>query len=203
MPKKLIRGNAGTLVPTSARSSGMAISTTGAGLIATGYVVGQTAKGVSSIVTATVELVGTTIESVATCVNAYFNYLEECQRTRQVEIWSHTVIMETREHTKQLEIQKEQLVFIAIQETRRIESNAEITSQQIKEVQEIRRQKAQIINVLLNQHNQLHTAFLDQASSGSQNLSLDERVRLEGLRSDIINRLQDLERTVASLAQTL
>jgi hypothetical protein len=158
---------------------------------------------VATAYAAKVNLVATTVHSLAECAKVYANYAAECQRTRQVEIWSHTVIEEAREQTRQMEIQAEAMVRAVLEQTRSIESNAEITLAQLDDVRAARDARMELVRSFLKQHHELNRFFLQQTESGIQNLSIDERVTLSKYREEVLQRLRELESALGSLAKTL
>ena len=203
MPRKIQRTDSHSLSKTSASKKELAVTDLGVGMLAASYAYGQTVQAAATVYAATANLVATTVQSLAECGKAYFNYIEECQRTRQVEIWSATVIAVAREQTQQMEIQAEALIFDAREQTRRIEIHAEITREQIRDTQAARDARMEIVRTFLDEHHRLHELFINQRESGLQNLSVDERVHLSKYRDDVLQRLRELESAIASLAHTL
>lgn len=203
MPRKIQRTSSTSLSKPSSPRTELAITDRGAGMLAASYAYGQTVQAAATVYAATANLVATTVQSVAECGKAYFNYVEECQRTRQVEIWSATVIAEARESTHQMEIQAAALIFDAQEQTRRIEIQAEITKDQIHDTQAAREARMEIVRTFLGEHHNLNKLLIDQSGSGIQNLSVEERVHLAKYRDDGLQRLRELEFAITSLANVL
>ena len=206
MPRRISRENSTNLSKREPARVDIQLSNSGAIALGAGAMtigVGMTAQAAATAYAATVNLVATTVHSLAECATAYMNYAAERQRTRQVEIWSYTVLAEARERTHQLEIQAQAMVLAAREETRRIEINAELTVAQIRDTQAAREARMEIVRSFLEQHQQLNRLFLQQSESGIQNLSIDERVTLTKYRDDVLQRLRELETALGSLAKTL
>ena len=206
MPKRINREQSTELTDRRGSRYDIEISNAGLGAVGIGMAslgVGMTAKAAAEVYSATANMVATTVHSLATCAAAYANYVAECQRTRQVEIWSYTVLKEARERTHQMEIQAEAMVLAATEQTRRVELNAEITVAQIRDTQAARDARMEIVRSFLEQHQQLNRLFLQQNESGIQNLSIDERVTMNKYRDDVLQRLRELEVALGSLAKTL
>jgi len=207
MPRKIKRSSLMSSPQLAITDKGAAILSVGHATAetvkATGQVTAETVKAAAQVYTATANLVATTVQSMAECGKAYFNYLEECQRTRQVEIWSYTVSATAREHTHQLEIQAKALVLDAREQTRHVEIQAEITMEQLQNVQAARSARMEIVRTFLDEHHRLHELMIHQSSSGLQNLSVDERVHLTKYRDDVLQRLRELESAITTLGNTL
>lgn len=206
MPKRINREQSKELSKPSEKRHDVQISNAGlvavgAGLTSLG--VGMTAKAAAEVYSSTVNLIATTVHSLAECATAYANYAAECQRTRQVEIWSCTVLEEARERTHQMEIQAKAMVLAAKEQTRRVELNAEITVAQIHDTQAARDARMEIVRSFLTEHQKLNRLFLEQNESRIQNLSIEERVSLTRYRDDVLLRLRDLETALGTLAKTL
>lgn len=172
-------------------------------MLAAGYAYGQTVQAAATVYAATAQAVASTVHSLAECGKAYFNYLEECQRTRQVEIWSATVIAEARERTHQMEIHAAALIADAEEQTRRVKIQAEVTKEQIRDIQDARGARMEIVRAFLNEHHRLHKLLISQSASGLKNLSPDERVHLTESRDSVLQRLRELESAIAALANGL
>ena len=188
------------------RSSGhseFAIGDRGAGMLAAGNAYGQTVQSAATVYAATANVVASTVHSLAECGKAYFNYLEECQRTRQVEIWSATVIAEARERTRQMENHAAALIADAEEQTRRVKIQANITKEQIRDTKDARAARMEIVRAFLNEHHRLHKLLINQSGSGHKNLSPDQRVHLTETRDNVLQRLRELESAIASLANGL
>jgi len=179
MPRKIQRSGSITAAPQ------MVITDSGAAILALGHAAAEISKAQAQIYTASAMLLATTVQSLAECSKGYFNYLEACQRTRQVEIWSYTVIAEAREHTRQIEIQ------------------AEIVLRQLEDVQSSREARMEVVRTFLGEHHRLHELFIHQSGSEIQNLTIEERVHLTQSRDLVLQRLRDLESALASLANAL
>lgn len=173
----------------------------GAGAMTIG--VGMTAQAAATVYAATANLISTTVKSLADCATAYANYAAECQRTRQVEIWSHTVLEEARERTRQMGMQAEAFVTAAREQTRRVEVRAEVTIIQVKDVQAAREARMEIVRSFLDQHRHLHSLFNSRNESASGNLSIKERTTLGEYRDSVLQRLRELETVLGELAKTL
>lgn len=173
----------------------------GAGAMTIG--VGMTAQAAATVYAATANLVSTTIHSLAECATAYTNYAAECQRTRQVEIWSYTVLEEARARTRQMEIQAEALVTTAREQTRRVELRAEATILQVRDVKAAREARMEIVRSFLDQHRHLHSLFTSRNESAIGNLSIEERTTLGECRDSTLQRLRELETVLGELAKTL
>ena len=89
MPRKIQRSSPSSPAPQ------LAITDTGAAYLAIAHLGAETTKAAAQVYSATANLVATTVQSLAECAKAYFNYLEVCERTRQVEIWSATVLADS------------------------------------------------------------------------------------------------------------
>ena len=206
MPKKINRDQPTELsVPAEKRYD---IQVSNAGLAAIGIgmsslAVGMTAKAAADVYSSTANLVSTTVRSLADCATAYANYATECQRTRQVEIWSYSVLEEARESTRQMEIQAEAFVAAAREQTRRVELKAEATIFQVKDVEAAREARMEIVRSFLDQHRHLHTLFISRNESAIGNLSINERITLGEHRNSTLQRLRELETVLGELAKTL
>ena len=203
MPRKIPRSSSTSLSKISQSGAGFPISGRPSEMLAASIAYGQTVQAAAVVFAASANLVASTVKSLAVCADAFFNYLAECQRTRQVEIWSVTVIAEARERTRQMEIQAEALIFAASQETRRVEIEASVTMEQLRDTQEAREARMEIVRNFLDQHHRLHQVFISQSEWGLRNLTVDERVNLTKYRDAMLQRLRDLESAIASLANTL
>jgi hypothetical protein len=206
MPKRINREQSTELSKPSENRYDVQISNAGLAAVGIGMTslgVGMTAKAAAEVYSSTVNLIATTVHSLAECATAYANYAAECQRTRQVEIWSYTVLEEARERTHQMEVHAKAMVLAAREQTRRVELNAEITVAQIRDTQEARNARMEIVRYYLGEHQKLNRIFLQQNESGIQNLSIDERVSLTKYRDDVLGRLRDLETALGTLAKTL
>lgn len=181
----------------------MPLTDRGAAILTVGHLGAETIKAGAQVYTATANLMATTVQSLAECSKAYFNYLEECQRTRQVEIWSYTVIAEARERTRRIELESKSLIRLAQEHTRQIEIQADITRQQLTNVQDTRESRMEIVRTFLDEHHKLNKLFMDHSGSRTQNLSVEERVQLAKYRDEILQRLRDLESAITSLAGLL
>jgi hypothetical protein len=206
MPRKISRQQTTEL--STPRESRYDIEISNSGLAAIGVgmtslAVGMTAKAAADVYSSTANLVATTVRSLADCATAYANYATECQRTRQVEIWSYTVLEEARERTHQMEIQAEALVSAAREQTRRVELQAEATIIQAKEVQEARQARMEIVRYFLDQHNKVHASFTTGNETALGNLSIEERTTLVDHRDTVLKRLRELEMVLSELAKTL
>ncbi len=184
MPRKISRQQTTEL--STPRESRYDIEISNSGLAAIGVgmtslAVGMTAKAAADVYSSTANLVATTVRSLADCATAYANYATECQRTRQVEIWSYTVLEEARERTHQMEIQAEAA----------------------KEVQEARQARMEIVRYFLDQHNKVHASFTTGNEAALGNLSIEERTTLVDHRDTVLKRLRELEMVLSELAKTL
>ena len=202
MPRKIQRNTSTSLTKSSGRSE-LAITDRGAGMLAAGYAYGQTVQAAATVYAATANVVATTVHSLAECGKAYFNYLEECQRTRQAEIWSATVIAEARERTRQMEIHAVALIADAEEQTRRVKIQTEVTREQIRDTQDARAARMEVVRSFLSEHHRLHKLLISQSGSGLKNLSPDQRVHLTESRDDVLQRLRELESAIASLSNGL
>ena len=206
MPKKINRNQSSELyVPQTSRTD-IQISNSGAMMLGAGAMtigVGMTAQAAATVYSATANLISTTVKSLADCATAYANYAAECQRTRQVEIWSHTVLEEARERTRQMEIQAEAFVTAAREQTRRVEVRAEVTIIQVKDVQAAREARMEIVRSFLDQHRHLHSLFNSRNESAIGNLSIEERTTIGEYRDSVLQRLRELETVLGELAKTL
>lgn len=164
---------------------------------------GMTAQAAATVYAATANMVSTTVRSLADCATAYTNYAAECQRTRQIEIWSSTVLDEARERTRQMEIQAEAFVNAAREQTRRVEMLAEETIVQVRDVQAAREARMEIVRSFLDQHRHLHSLFNSRNESSTSNLSIEERTTLNDYRDSVLQRLRELEAVLGELAKTL
>ena len=197
MPRKIKRDTSKQIVPAGmppvagGEIGGIMI---GAGMITQAY---------ASVVVAQTQLITETVKSVAECFKDYCNYMAECQKTRQVEIWSATVLAEARERTHQIEIQAQAFVLEAREQTRRVEIQAEITRDQLGNVREARQAKMEIVHAFLGEHHRLHEILIHQSSSGIQNLAIEERVHLTKRRDEVLQRLRELESAITSMASAL
>jgi hypothetical protein len=206
MPKKINRNQSTELSVPRESTSDIQISNSGFVMVGGGAMmigVGMTAQAAATVYAATANLISTTVNSLAQCATAYANYAAECQRTRQVEIWSYTVLEEARERTRQMEIQAEAFVTAAREHTRRVELRAEATIIQIKDVQAARASTMEIVRPLLDQHQHLHSIFIKGSESAIGNLSIEERTTLGEHRALVLQRLRDLETVLVELAKTL
>lgn len=178
MPKKIQRYS-----PSTATTAG--ISDRGAAILAVGHVTAETVKAGAEVYKATANLISTTVQSLAECGKAYFNYLEECQRTQQIQIWSATVIAEAREHTRHIEFQ------------------AQVLLRRLDDVKASRDARMEVVRTFLDEHRRLHDLFIHQNATGLVNLSVDHRVHLTQSRDEVLRRLRDLELAIGSLASSL
>lgn len=213
MPRKIQRA--------SALRPQLAITDRGAAILAIAHLGAETTKAAAQVYTATANVLATTVQSLAECGKAYFSYLEECQRTRQVEIWSSTVIAEAREHTRrieiqavvlmrqaqehtrQMEIQAAVLIRQAQEHTRQIQIQADVTLQQLSDTQSSREARMEVVRTFLSEHHRLHELLIHQSGSGMQNLSVEERVHLTKYRDEVLQRLRELEAAITSLVNSL
>ena len=179
MPRKLQRNN------TNSPSPQMVLSDRGAAILVAGHLGAETIKAGAQVYTATAQLMASTVQSLAECSKAYFNYLEECQRTRQVEIWSYTVIAEAREHTRQIEIQ------------------AAAVLAQLQAAKSSRDARLEVVRSFLHEHHRLHELFIHQGGKNIQNLTIDERMHLTKCRDEVLQRLRDLELSITTIANAL
>ena len=161
------------------------------------------AQAYASIVVAQTQLVTETVKSLAECFKAYCGYMAECQKTRQVEIWSATVLADAREHTHRIEIQAEALILEAREQTRRVQIQAEITREQLNDTRAAREARMEIVRTFLGEHHRLHELLIHQSGSGVQNLSVEERVQLTKCRDEVLQRLRELESAITSMANAL
>ena len=109
MPRKINRNQ--SKIPPATQQSSSGIDVSDGSIMMLG--VGMTAQAAATAYAAKANLISTTIHSLAECGTAYLNYAAECQRTRQVQIWSSAVLGEARERTRQIEIQAEAMVTAA------------------------------------------------------------------------------------------
>ena len=206
MPKKINRDQPAELAVSAERRYDIQVSNVGLAAIGIGMTslaVGMTAKAAADVYSSTANLVSTTVRSLADCATAYANYTTECQRTRQVEIWSETVLEEARERTHQMEIWAEAYVAEAREQTRRVELQAEVTILQARDVEAARAARMQIVRSFLDQHHHLHGLFNSRNESAIGNLSIEERTRLGEYRDTTLQRLRELEAVLGELAKTL
>lgn len=178
MPKKIQRYSPSSVTPPG-------ISDRGAAILTVGHVTAETVKAGAEVYKATANLISTTVQSLAECGKAYFNYLEECQRTRQIQIWSDTVIAEAREHTRRIEIQ------------------AQVLLSSLEDVKASRDAKMEVVRTFLGEHRRLNDLFIHQSNRGLANLAVDQRVHLSETRDELLRRLRDLELAISSLAASL
>ena len=179
MPRKIQRSSPSSPAPQ------LAITDTGAAYLAIAHLGAETTKAAAQVYSATANLMATTVQSLAECAKAYFNYLEECERTRQVEIWSATVLAEAREHTRRIEIQ------------------ATVILRQLDDVKSSRDARMGVVRTFLGEHHRLHELFIHQSSNGLQNLSIEERVHLTKARDEVLQRLRELESSITTIANAL
>lgn len=206
MPRKINRNQSTELSAPRESVTDIQISNSGAMMIGGGAMmigVGMTAQAAATVYAATANLVSTTVRSLADCATAYANYASECQRTRQIEIWSSTVLEEARERTHQMEIQAEAFVAAAREQTRRVELQAEATIIQVRDVEAARQARMEIVRSFLDQHRQLHEIFISRNESAIGNLSVEERTTLGEYRNSTLQRLRELEMVLGELAKTL
>jgi hypothetical protein len=206
MPRKINRNPSTELSVRRESRTDIQISNSGVMMLGGGAMmigVGMTAQAAATVYAATANLIGTTIRSLADCATAYANYAAECQRTRQIEIWSWTVLDEARERTRQMEIQAEAIVTAAREHTRRVELRAEATIIQVKDVEAARAARMEIVRSFLDQHRHLHSLFNTRNESALGNLSIEERTTLGAYRDSVLQRLRELETVLGELAKTL
>ncbi|NJK91584.1 MAG: hypothetical protein HC904_07025 [Blastochloris sp.] len=179
------------------------ISDRGAVILTVGHVTAETAKAGAEVYKATANLISTTSQSLAECGKAYFNYLEECQRTHQIQIWSNTVIAEAREQTRRAEISSETAIAEAREQTRQIEIQAQLVLEHLTDIKASRDAKMEVVRSLLDEHRRLNQLFMSQTAMGIGNLPIDDRVHLAELRDEVLQRLRDLEAAITSLTASL
>ncbi len=179
MPRKIQRSSPSSPAPQ------LAITDAGAAYLAIGHLGAEATRAAAQVYSATANLMATTVESLAECARAYFNYLEECERTRQVEIWSATVLAEAREHTRRIEVQ------------------AAVVLRQLDDTRESRNARMEVVRTFLGEHHRLHELFIHQSSNGLQNLSVEERVHLAKTRDEVLRRLRELETSIATITNAL
>tara|TARA_R110002096_G_scaffold233047_1_gene423002 strand:+ start:500 stop:1099 length:600 start_codon:yes stop_codon:yes gene_type:complete len=199
MPRKINRSQAKKVPAQSESRTDIQVSNSGVMMLG----VGMTAQAGAMVYAATANLVSTTVNSLAECGKAYINYAAECQRTRQIEIWSDAVLTEARERTRQMEIQAESLVTAAREQTRRVELQSEATILQVKDVEAAREARMEIVRTFLDQHRHLHEIFMSRNESALGNLAVEERVTLGEYRDTVLQRLRELEGVLGELAKTL
>lgn len=206
MPRKINRNQSTELSAPKESRTDIQISNSGAMMLGGGAMmigVGMTTQAAAIAYAATANLISTTVHSLAECAVAYANYAAECQRTRQIEIWSYTVLEDARERTRRMEIQAEALVTAAREHTRKVELQAEATIIQVKDVEAAREARMEIVRSFLDQHRHLHSLFNSRNESAIGNLSIEERTTLGEYRDSVLQRLRELETVLGELAKTL
>jgi hypothetical protein len=206
MPKRINREQSTELSKPRENRYDVEISNAGLAAVGVGMTslgVGMTAKAAAEIYSSTANLVATTVHSLSQCATAYANYAAECQRTRQVEIWSYTVLAEAQQKTRQMAIKANAMLSAAIEQTRVVELNAEVAIAQIQETQAARNARMEIVRSFLTEHQHLNRLFLQQNETGIKNLSVEERTTLAKYRDEVMQRLRDLETALSTLARTL
>ena len=199
MPRRISRSSSRSLIKSGSSSNNLGSG----GLIAGAYVIGQTANAAAVAFTAAAGLVGKTVDSLGRCVEAYFGYLAECQRTRQIEIWSDTVIAEARERTYQIEAMARALIADAEAFTRQVEANAEVAIAGYQDAHATRNARMEVVRSFLSEHHRLHEIFTTQVQEAGRNLTVQQRLQLTEHRGELLQRLRDLEISISQLANAI
>jgi hypothetical protein len=200
MPRKIPRSSSRSLVKSGSKLPSLR---SGSGLAAGAYVLGETARATATAFTAAASMVASTTNSLSRCVEAYFGYLVECQRTRQVQIWSDTVIAEARERTAQVEAMAAALIADAQAFRRSVEANADVAMAQIQETRAARDSRMEIVRSFLSEHHRLHEIFTQQVQVAADNLSVQQRLRLTEYRAELMQRLRELELALSNVAHLI
>jgi len=166
-------------------------------------VIGETAKAAGMAFSAAASMVASTTNSLSRCAEAYFGYLAECQRTRQVQLWSATVIAEARERTAQIEAMAEALIADAEAFRSTVEANAEATIAQVQDSRAARDARMEIVRSFLSEHHRLHDIFTQQVQGSVNNLSVEQRIRLTEHRAELLQRLRELELALSNIAHLI
>ena len=206
MPKKINRDQPAELAVSAERRYDIQVSNVGLAAIGIGMTslaVGMTAKAAADVYSSTANLVSTTVRSLADCATAYANYATECQRTRQVEILSYTLLEEARERTHQMVVWAEAYVAAAREQTRRVELKAEATIIQVKDVEAARQARMEIVRYFLSEHRRLNEIFTSRNEAAIGNLSIEERTTLGEYQNTTLQRLRELDAVLGELAKTL
>ena len=168
--------------------------------VAGAYVLGEAARATATAFSAAASIVASTSNSLARCAEAYFGYLAECQRTRQVEIWSATVIAEARERTAQVQAMADALIAEAEAFRAEVEANAEVAMAQIQDTRAARDARMEIVRGFLAEHQRLHEIFTQHVQGSGENLSVQQRMQLTEYRGELLQRLRELELALSNVA---
>ena len=197
MPRKISRSSSRSLVKSGSK---LPAPMRGDRVVAGAYVLGEAAKATATAFSAAASMVASTTNSLARCAEAYFGYLVECQRTRQVEIWSATVIAEAQERTAQVEAMAEALIAEANAFRATVEANAEVAMAQIQDTRAAREARMEIVRGFLAEHQFLHEILMQQMQGSADNLSMQQRMRLTEHRAELLQRLRELELALSNVA---